>query len=239
MTIVAVSPIIVLDMDLTYYAPAANNGIHDITTEDVGIAVWIKIPSDATTNMRILFKGGTGAARYDLLLLGASGILRFQIADSDVDEYKVNGTTDLRDGQWHLVVGIIDRNNAANCKVFVDKVDDTASRDGTIGDIGSLTNTDTLTLGAANAPGSGVRSTILDGELGPVILAYPADIMAAGEMGAAGEITNIFNNFRNPGAWPESEDYWLCDEGTGTTVAGQNNDLTLTDALAWSRTPPP
>ncbi|MBU4480675.1 LamG domain-containing protein, partial [Patescibacteria group bacterium] len=32
-------------------------------------------------------------------------------------------------------------------------------------------------------------------------------------------------------------DYWRCDEGTGTTVGGYANDLTLSNALAWSTQP--
>ncbi len=61
--------------------------------------------------------------------------------------------------------------------------------------------------------------------------------MAANEMGASGEIANLANNPGDPTQWPNSEDYWLCNEGSGTTVGGQNNDLTLSDVAAWALRP--
>lgn len=221
-----------LDLDGTYNAVAANNTIHDITTEDIGIWAWIKIPTDYTAHGIVIAKRSTVNEGFQLDIRDYH--VRIYMEDDDGDNYLVTGTTNLNDGEPHFVAAIIDRSNAANCKVYVDGADNTAARHGTLANVGSLTNTAIATMGST--PTGGSRFDGIVAELG---IAYPADIMAANEMGAPGEIASLYNNFRNPSAYPNLEDRWACDEGTGTTLTGDNNNLTLSNAVAWvwARTP--
>lgn len=214
-----------LDLDDTYFATAANNTIHNIGLEDIGMAAAICPNSGGGAFQVIANKSQTGTLRWLLTL--SSGKLRTQLQDG-TDLYTVTGNTDLRDGVWHRVAAIIDRDNAANCKIYLNGAEDGATvKSGSLADIDSLSNTGTFALGRDTG------GSPLDGKMAEFIISYPADIMAANEMGAAGEIANIANNFRDPTAWPNNEDYWLLDEGTGTTLTGDNNNLTLSNAAAW------
>jgi len=216
------------DLGGTYYAQAANNTIHQLTTEDVGWWAWIKVNSDSTGQQSILAKESAsfGHAFY----LTSGGLLRVFIGEAGQAFY-YTGATDLRDDQWHFVVAILDRSGNANCKVYVDAVDDTASLVGDVTNVTTITSTSILTAGAQPD-----FSQKFDGEITEAGIAYPADIMAANEMGAAGEIANLYNNPGDPSQWPNSEDYWLCnDNAANTTVTGANNNLTAsanTDTFA-------
>lgn len=215
----------VLDMDDTYRAVAADNTVHDITTEDIGIFAWVKIPVGA--GIGVILAKRIAAAGY-FLYSAANGKVVFAMSDG-ADTYSMTGTTDLRDDTWHCIVNIIDRSNAANCSLYIDGVDDSPVKAGTLADVNSLTNAVTFYMGSSSSP-----ALEFDGIIAECGIAYPADIMAANEMGASGEIDNIVNNFRTSAAYPNLEDYWACDEGSGTTLAGNVNDLTLSNAAAWT-----
>lgn len=214
----------------SYYAESSGAGVHDITTEDIGISAWIWVPADSTQFSVIASKRNAGNIGWQFSIDPATGVLRMLMEDADTDSYYVSGTTDLTDGAWHCVAAVIDRNNANNCNVFVDGEDDTASRTGTLADIGSLTNVGRFQLGQRFG-GAGT----FDGRITSMAHSYPPDIMAANEFGASGEILNLATNPHDPTAWPNSEDYWLCDENTGTTVTGNVNNLTLLSADGWDQ----
>lgn len=211
------------NLDGTKYATAANNGVHDVTNEDIGAWARIKYNSDGSGNQQILSKRHSVSGQQGYEFEVRAFKLRFFIQDGANDQFFINGSTDLDDGEWHFVAAIVDKSNIANCKVYVDGVDDTLSTAGTIGDIGSITSTQTFRLGAA----PNAATEIFDGEVSEAGITYPADIMAGGEMGAAGEIAALFNNPGDPSQWPNSEDYWLCnDNAASTVVTGNNNNLT-------------
>jgi hypothetical protein len=222
----------VLDLDAQYYAQAANNTVHDIGLQDIGTWAWIKVNPGISGINVIAGKTDGGDSSYMLYMAG--NVCRIWLRDADNDLYTISSATSLDDGRWYFIVAIIDRDNAGNCAVYVDGLDDTGVKSGIIGDIGTLTNTNIYSIGSYSD-----GSRLFDGQIAEVGIAYPADIMAPGEMGAAGEIANLYNNPGDPSQWPNSEGYWLCDEGTGTTLTGQNNDLTLSNALAWSYAPFP
>jgi len=196
-------------------AVAANNTVHDITTEDIGIGIWVNIASSVTDTCTIIDKG----AKYRFYI-NTVGVIVIEINDGS-NKYTLQGTTDIRGTGWRYITSIIDRDNADNCEVYLDTVVDTDVKTGTIGDVGSLTTASVFTFGARTG---GAWPFI--GKARGVVFSYPADIMAAGEMGDTGEIANLYNNPSNPSAWPNSEDYWLCDDNAASTVVtGDNNNL--------------
>ncbi len=209
-----------LDFDATYYAQAANNTIHDITTEDLGIAAWIKSDVGYSADyQQVLWKEQTSTILYRFYVHRTSGILTGQIGDG-VTIYTLTGDTDVRDGKWHHVAVIFDRNNTANSKIYLDGYEDgTTNKSGTT-PAGSLTNTAILSLGTK---GGGER---FSGQIRDVIIAYPADIMAANEMGASGEILTLATGTRDLST-VNSEDTWALNDNAATTVVvGAVNNLT-------------
>lgn len=218
----------VVDIDGTHGMIAANNTVHDVGLQDLGLAFWIRADTGAGAGILIIIaKYGGSDLGYYFSLLNGKVYIKF---GDDIDAYVITGTTDLRDDEWHSVAAIIDRDNAANCKLYVDAVDDTDTKTGTLASVGSLSNSAVFEAGSF----SGLYK--FDGELRNGFISYPADIMAAGEIGASGELANYHTYTLDPSRWPNSEDYWLCNEGTGTTITGQNNNLTLSNANAWNLT---
>lgn len=224
-----------LDMQDQYRANAANNTIHDITTGDIGISAWVKIPADATNGFHAILakrENNTQAGYWLYTHQPHYPGVNIGIVEDDAahDEYRIEGTISIIDGNWHHIAAIIDRDNPLNCSVWVDGVQDlTAVKTGTLGDVGSITTSRKLWLGYSSFG----DAYYFDGQVREVVLAYPADIMAAGEMGAEGEIAKLARSYFNPQAYCSREDYWACNDGSGTTITGENNNLTLNSANAW------
>ncbi len=206
------------NLNASRYAQAANNGIHDIGLQDIGIWAWVKVNSGAELGVIVAKRQSTpGYQLYNT----AGGVIETYITDG-TDGYTLAGNTDIRDNIWHFIAVIIDRNNAANCKIYRDGFEDgTTTKTGTLADVNSIASTEVLFLGAN--PASAFK---FDGFIAEWGIAYPADIMAAGEMGDTGEIANLYNNPSDPSQWPNHEDHWLCnDNAASTVVVGANNNL--------------
>ena len=217
-----------LDFDATYTAVAANNTIHDITTGDIGISIWVRFVADGNPRY-IIAKAINGAVGYGLNINSAS-VLQCFIHDG-TDSYLLAGNTAIGDNKWHHLAAIIDKSNAANCKLFLDGYEDgTTNKTGTLVNVGDITNAQILTIGADSN-----LAYKWAGQIRDAVIAYPADIMAVNEMGAAGEILTLATSPLDTGNYCNSEDFWVCTENTGTTITGNVNNLTLSNALAWDQ----
>jgi hypothetical protein len=220
-----------LEFNEDYYSSAADNTKHDITTQDIGIGLWINVPTDRDGIFQVIMEKIDAPNAGYALVLRADHLPRMIIEAGDGDNYYFEATTTVNDGVWHHIVVIVDKSNSANCGFYIDNGSREFGRtNGTLADIGSLTNTSILQLARrAN------DTYKLDAKVSNIFLSYPADIMAVGELGASGEIANLMNGIGDRTNWPNREDSWLCDEGTGTTLTGENENLTLSNASAWAR----
>ena len=218
-----------LDFDATRYAQAANNTIHDITTQDIGISAWVRADSNASGVLYIISKQVSDQGYHFYLM--SNGKLELYIKDADADVYILTGNTDLRDNKWHHVAVILDKSDATNCKLYLDGYEGgTTTKTGTLANVGSLTNTAILYLAikAGEYP--------FDGQIRDVILSYPADIMAAGEMGASGEILELATKPRDF-ITVNHEDAWaLYDNAANTTIASTNTGSAPANLTASANT---
>lgn len=216
-----------LDFNAAYNAVAANNGIHDITTEDIGISAWIRMDTgiQASTTYILQKRLNAAGSGYQLnMTSGDSCVLALFMIDAENDVFTMSGNTALNDNKWHHIAVIMDRSNLANCKIYLDGYEDgTTNKDNAAALAAadeSLTNTGIFTLGSRTDD-----SNYFDGQIRDVILAYPVDIMAAGEMGASGEILTLATGTRDLST-VNSEDYWTCnDDAADTVVTGNNINL--------------
>ncbi len=212
-----------IDCNGSYFAEAANNTIHDVALEDLCISTRVKVDSSAGATLQVVTKSNV-APRWQLYI--DSGIVFLYLQDSDPDTYYLNGDTDIRDNKWHHIAAVLDRDNAANCKIFLDGIENNTSKSGTLADLGTLANTHTFNIGARNN-----GDFILDGQIADVKLYY-----ATGAIWSDAEVlyqaTHPFNYGASAGTLT---DYWECTENTGTTVNGNVNNLTLSNADAWSQ----
>lgn len=89
-----------------------------------------------------------------VLYIDADGILHFAVNDGVADGfYVLNGTTVIPEGEMHCVVVTFDESSAADCKIYLDGLDDTLSRTGTLSDIGDCSNALVFSIGAESDGG--------------------------------------------------------------------------------------
>jgi len=221
------------DLDATAQADGGN--IHNIGTNDVGVWAWVKIDTDSGTGV-ILGKWNSSLNTPGwYFFTDGNGRPNIRLTDGDgTSDSAVRGAIDLRDNKWHFVAGYLDRDNIGGSKVFVDGVDDTTIITDTGDSTGTASNAGNFYLGRRQDD----TAITFNGEMRDVGIAYPADIMAANEMGAAGEIANLYNNPGDPSQWPNAEGIYLCNDNAADTVVADNlgvNDLTAsanTDTFA-------
>ncbi|MDO8524416.1 MAG: LamG domain-containing protein [bacterium] len=224
---IKVNPILGHDLDLNalYYGQAANNTVHDITTQDISVSAWVKVDVDAGATQFIVSKAtGTGGQGGYILYLTSNKIRLFATDNADV--YTITGNTAINDNKWHYVSAVIDRSDATQCKIYLDGVEDGATvKSGTLASIDSITSTQTFKMGVAGV--------ILDGQIRDVKLYY-----AAGDHWSDSQVLyqaqHPFDYTANAGTLT---DYWRLDEGSGTTLYGKVNNLTLSNVLAWTTQP--
>lgn len=213
-----------------YYYAEALTGIHNITAQDLCISAWIRLDFDSSGIEGIISKRNTGNGQGyffgidDTTFGGSDGVLVLHISDG-AETYTLTGNTDLRDNAWHHVAGIIDRNVAGSCKLYLDGSEDGATnKAGVLGDVDSLTNTSKFRLGSGHNAGR-----IFDGQIADAKV-----YIASGAIWTEDELEKQYENPYNlvSGLVGSMSGWWLCDDYEGTTVTGSAN-LALTSDLAW------
>ncbi len=199
----------------------ANGGnIHNVAANDFSISVVIR--TTATGSRVILDKGyptDAGVNRYVLYVV--NGSLTLGIGLSDFAAF-TSDSSDYNDGRYHHVAVTADRDG--NVIFYKDGVAD--GTDDISGKAGDLTDTGDFNIGVKSPSESGLLNfngdivdvkILTNGLWSPAQILYqathPKDVSAS-----AGTIT----------------DNWLLDEGTGTTLNGKVNNLTLSNAAAWT-----
>ena len=234
-----------LDLHDSYAAYAATTATHDLTTEDLGIFVRIKVFATGEDGTQtIVCKTINGNAGYFFGLNAKWGEYRgglflgiYGLPGGGASSFTVMCKRDIRDDQWHDVAAIIPRSTTARSAIYIDGI-----RDQTTTTAGGIASTSSI---SSNQPADkatfaigrwilGVDTYGLNGQLREVVLATPADILASGEMGDEDQIWNMSRNPYKKDIYPSYEDYWPLDEGSGTTLVGDNNNLSLSSSNAWS-----
>lgn len=126
------------------------NTVADITTENLTVSAWVKAEEGASK--RIVSKGSWGAESY-ILAVSATTNPFIEVEDTGGDQFYALSNTSLADDKWHHVVGVIDKSNNSNCYIYIDGIEDTDSRSGTITDVGSITNSSSLRIGNGEVGG--------------------------------------------------------------------------------------
>ena len=145
---------------------ALNNVLRGIGNSSFTVSVWAK--TSATTSgvtvMPLLdFLGQNATAGYNILRINSGpsfgGQVRLEIYDG-ANNPTCLGTTDLRDGRWHHLVGV--RINRTRLQVYVDGVRENETNDTTTGTVSGGGTGTTTNGGDYNVP--------FDGEMGEVLI---------------------------------------------------------------------
>jgi len=131
--------------------------VNDIGTGDAGISIAFKTSGNGGANQMLVTKLGSGATSYfQLLLLGATGKLQFDMAVDGSNYYDGMSTVSsgFDDDAWHFVT--IDTNRANNIpKVYVDGVEEAITVGSVVGTVatGDIGNASNLMVGRRDLTG--------------------------------------------------------------------------------------
>ncbi|MFC1711731.1 DUF2341 domain-containing protein [Patescibacteria group bacterium] len=208
-----------------YITVQDNSGLDVTDGQDFSISTWVK-REDVVDTARMIISKRTSInesdAGYALWLKVNNGVLRLEISDG-TDEYSMISSDAIpNDGKWHHLVVVFDESDASNCTMYINGVEKTGDKTGTIGDIGSLENDDEINIGRL-----GNGSYPFDGSIDEV--KFFSSVLTADQVKkeynrgysvvmGAGEQENI-------GSPPVG--FWKLDEGAGYTTfdsSGNNND---------------
>lgn len=136
-----------LSLDGGDYLSAADNTVGDVTTGDFSTGMLFKVDNGAT--QRLVWKDD-GSVGYRLYLDGNGYLSIFPRDGVSSLDLRTTGTS-FADGVYHHVVYV---HNKSNNKAYI-YVDGVAVTSGSLAAVGSLTNTDTLLIGAQTGGAAG------------------------------------------------------------------------------------
>ncbi len=146
------------------YASLADDDYFDISSSsDFSLLATIKTSDTGSSTIiskRTDSSSGSAGYLFGLDYGRGDGIPYFEVSDG-VDEYSVYGNTNIADNKWHTVMAVFDESNASGNKIYIDGVDKTAGRSGTIGVVEDLSNSIAINIGRT-ADGAGLFTGSID-----------------------------------------------------------------------------
>tara|TARA_R110002110_G_scaffold205320_1_gene417590 strand:- start:1459 stop:5328 length:3870 start_codon:yes stop_codon:yes gene_type:complete len=206
------------------YVSIADDASLDIGTNDFSISTWVKTSSETSQGIYYKHTGNPATLGYDIRITSTGGVI-VDLHDG-VDRYYTSTSEVVWDGAWHHIVGVVDRDSAANTKIYMDGTSLTTTPVGTIGDVGTVTNATSVYLGSTFAD---TTKRYFDGSI--------ADTRVYDDVLTADEVNYLYTSGKE-GTDPTTANLvsqWLLDEGTGTSAADNagSNTGTITSAT-WA-----
>ncbi|GEM_PF-1753555 len=227
----------------TYVSTVDNDLLDMYSTGSITIAAWVKRTGDANFSnpMMIIDKQNSGtSAGYWFALAGTTGectpstttgtLPCFVMVDG-TDTYTITALTPITaTSTWHHIAVTVDRQNAANSRMYIDGVSVQTSTDGTFSSIGDISNSVSICIGSAAANDCTVgTANSFNGNID--------DVRIYNYARTAGEILEDMNSSHPLGGSGTLTGYWKFDDQMGTTAqdSGKNNlDLTLGGSPSWT-----
>lgn len=156
-----------LDYTSTQYFTRADNVLFDISTgQDYSCAIWFERRRENVAEVLMAktssYSGTMGGTTQGwVLYIDETNKLRFAVNDG-TDAYILNGTTPILKGETIHVLVTYDDNSASDCKIYLNGYDDTASRTGTLGDIGDCSNALVFSIAAESDGGTPFDGYVID-----------------------------------------------------------------------------
>jgi len=211
------------------YVVATSAGTFDFSdNDDLTISAWIKRDSHDTDDTIIAKRNGVAAGDIGYLLrfTGADDKLYFEASDG-TDEYSLQSNVTFTDTNWHHVLITFNQDSATDSNIYIDsKVDASATKTGTIGNIGSLASITNLMIGAESDGGSPYDGQIDEVKIYNFVL-DSGEIKTEYNRGAA----VVLGAGRSPSdtAGGNLVGWWKFDEGAGLSAfdsSGKNHTAT-------------
>ncbi|MEP7166772.1 MAG: LamG domain-containing protein [Candidatus Woesebacteria bacterium] len=187
-----------------------NSNLDIADGEDVTITGWFYRADATDSNMITAKRTGSAAANTGWLLYldGTIDTLLFEIADG-AQEYSVQSARTFVTPGWHHFAVVWDESSAAGTKVFIDGIDNTGTKTGTIGSIGNASNATAMDIGNWEGTSSPMEG-IID------------DLKFYKYTRTASQIAYDYDRGK-------AMHWWKADECTGTTLNDSGNANTLSN----------
>jgi len=216
--------------DLDYSAPQyftrADNVLFDIgDTQDYSILIRFKRRRESTTEVLIAKSSDYDGTAYVtttgwVLFIDVFGFLNFAVNDG-VDAYLLTGATPILKDEMRFVIVTYNENSAADCKIYVEGYDDTASRTGTLANIGDCSNALVISIGAESDGGRPFDGHIAEAAIyDDVVLTAAQALTAAATPRTEAELPDAWWPFRDAAAATDIEDLATAANGLVLTFVG-------------------
>lgn len=123
--------------------------------EDFTMAAWFNRDTFTSDDTIIARRTGISAANngYILYIDDATDKLTFEVSDG-TDEYQLESVSTFTSTGWHHFAVVWDQDSAAGSEIYINGIANSAADTGTIGNIGDLSNTRVIALGAESDAGN-------------------------------------------------------------------------------------
>ncbi|MFW9772156.1 MAG: LamG-like jellyroll fold domain-containing protein [Candidatus Thorarchaeota archaeon] len=161
--------------------------------DDFSISFWINLDYFYYYNPFIVSKRagiGSSSQGYSVQMYDDSHGIPFYGISSNGPEYEVDGTNDCLYQGWKYITATWDEDNSSGCKIYLDGLEETSNRIGTIGNIDDISNAENFKL---NGPSSPNTEYMFDGKLDEVRV---SDIVRSSDW-----IATEYNNQYDPASF--------------------------------------
>ena len=133
-----------LDFDGNDYVMCGKYTKMEEATSDFSLEVWLKTTNHADHAGII----GTAIGHTEFFYLKHSASYVYLMLDDGPNSWYMKlMSPPIDDGRWHHIVAVVDRDDGDNSKIYMDGVDETDERGGTITNVGSVANTAPVYIG--------------------------------------------------------------------------------------------
>lgn len=190
-----------------------------LDTEDMTLTGWFYRDTFTTDDVIISKRLSFAAAHaaHVVYIDDATDKLVFETSDG-TDEYQLESVSTFTSAGWYHFAVVWDQDSSENSEIFIDGIDNNATDTGTIGNIGSATNSSPLSIGAQSDGDS-----TFDGKIDEV-RSYERTLTAAEikglyDTGESDRVNSSVSQAQGTGRLDSDlVAYWPFDDGTGSTA---------------------
>ncbi len=206
--------------------------------EDFTMAAWFNRDTFTSDDAIIARRTGISAANngYILYIDDATDKLTFEVSDG-TDEYQLESVSTFTSTGWHHFAIVWDQDSATGSEIYIDGIANSAADTGTIGNIGDLSNTRVIALGAESDAGNPFDGKLDELQIYERVLAA-AQIQSLYKQGQSDETNTGASQPQGTGRLDSGlAGYWKMDDGSGTSATDSStnaNTGTLTNGPTWT-----
>ncbi|MFZ1626983.1 MAG: LamG domain-containing protein [Candidatus Moraniibacteriota bacterium] len=231
-----------LDFDGTDdYVSIADNAALDFgDTADFSLSGWFNRDTFTTDDTIIAKRNGVANTDdgYILYIDDTTDKLTFEVSEaSGTDEYQMESTQAFTSSGWHHYTIVWDENSASGSDIYIDGVASNATKTGTIGNLGDLSNSVALAIGAESDAGNPFAGSLDETRMYNRALSA-SEIESLYALGQSDKINSSVSQKQGTGRLDSGlAGYWKLDENTGTSAGDAStngNTGTLTNGPTWT-----